>query len=247
MPVPRSLMTNGSSRFFASRDSPYPGAGYPSCNTELCRIPGNRRDPVGYYAEIGVDPWASEDQIRTAVRHLYRRLHPDTGALPDIERLDRVKLIAEVLLDPESRARYNATPPGKRLLDRVYRSELSALNFTGVDRDMMERMLKPVPAVDAPVTAVRWYDYLAVDREQGDMHLAQRWYGALLAAAPVVGYRGRIAVLLHHGPAFHHPGTSVLAVPRPWTPSKALAFALFTAVVGIRPGVSDPTVVPQTV
>ena len=222
------------SRFYDSRQSGRPGYGYPSCNTELCRIPANRHDPGGYYAEIGVPPWATEEEIRVRVRYLYRCLHPDTGSAPDVDRLIRVKLIAEVLLDPDSRDKYNSTPPGKRLLDRVYRSELSALDFTGVDRETMEKMLQP--ATPAPSVA-RWYDYLAVDRQAGDMHLAQHWYGALVSAARVVGFRRRIKVLLHDGPAFFHPATSVMAIPRAWMPSTALAFALFTAVAGIRPGV----------
>jgi hypothetical protein len=238
-------MTNGSSRLFDSRRSERPGAGFPSCNTELCRVPRNSRDPQGYYAEIGVAPWAGGEEIRAAVRALYRRLHPDTGPSPDIERLVRVRLIAEVLLDPESRDRYNHTPPGKRLLDRVYRSELSALDFTGVDRETMERMLRPSP--EPQVSTARWYDYLAVDRRQGDMHLAQRWYGALIRVAPVVGYRRMIRVLVHDGPASFHPDTSVMAVPRSWTPSTALAFALFTAVAGIVPGASSPAGVRRVV
>ena len=219
--------------------SVHPGAGYPSCNTELCRIPGNRHDPGGYYAEIGVPPWASAAQIRAVLRALYRRLHPDTGACPDIDRLVRVRLIAEVLLDPEARDRYDRTPPGKRLLDPVYRRELSALDFSGVDRETMQRMLRPAPPPD-DLTPSADYDYLAVDRQPGDRQLAQRWYAALVAAAPVVGYRGRIKVLLHDGPAFHHPASAVMAIPRSWTPSPALAFALFTAVAGVRPGVPPP-------
>lgn len=227
-------MTSDPSRVFDSRLSERPGAGFPSCNTELCRIAVNTADPHGYYAELGVDPWATEEEIRVAARQLYRRLHPDTGARPDPDRLQRVKLIAEVLLDPEARQCYNRTPPGKRMLDSVYRSELSALDFSGLNPEEVEEMLAPEP-VSAP-TAGRWYDYLAVDREAGDMHLAQRWYTYLVYAAPMVGYRRRIKVLVHDGPAFYHPETSVMAIPRHWRPGKAIAFALFTAVAGFRPG-----------
>lgn len=227
-------MTSDPSRVFDSRLSERPGAGFPSCNTELCRIAVNTADPHGYYAELGVDPWANEEEIRTAARQLYLRLHPDTGTRPDPDRLQRVKLVAEVLLDPEARNHYNRTPPGKRMLDSVYRSELSALDFSGLDPEAVEELLKPEP-VAAP-TAGRWYDYLAVDRAERDMHLAQRWYGALVSAAPVVGYRRRIKVLIHDGPAFYHPESAVMAIPRHWTPSTAVAFGLFTAVAGLRPG-----------
>lgn len=220
-------------RVFDSRASDRPGWGFPSCNTELCRLPRNRNDPHGYYAEIGVDPWADPDTIRTAVRALYRRLHPDTGARPDPARLQRVRLIAEVLLDPVQRDRYDATPPGKRLLDKVYRSELSAFDFTGLNADDLQKLLRPV-SPPPPGRTGRWYDYLAVDRRRGDMHRAQRWYAHLIRTAPLVGYRRRIKVLIHDGPAFFHPQTAVLAIPRPWTPSSGLAFGLWVAVAGQR-------------
>lgn len=234
MPEKRYPMTSDPSRVFDSRLSARPGAGFPSCNTELCRVARNSADPHGYYAEIGVPPWATQDEIRSAVRSLYRRLHPDTGARPDPERLQRVKLIAEVLLDPDARHRYNRTPPGKRMLDAVYRSELSALDFSGMDPEEVEEMLSPDPEPEP--AAGRWFDYLAVDRQGGEMHLAQRWYAALVRAAPVVGYRRRIKVLIHDGPAFYHPETAVMAIPRHWTPSTGVAFGLFTAVAGLIPG-----------
>lgn len=222
-------MTNGPSRVFDSRTSPRPGVGFPSCRTDLCRLPPNRSDPHGYYAEVGVPPWATDDEIRRAVRVLYRRLHPDTGDEPDPARLQRVKLIADVLLDPEGRRRYDATPPGKRLLDGVYRSELSVMDFSDMDPGLVEGMLQPAP----PPARRHRYDYLAVDRRAGDMLLAQRWYAHLVRAAPAAGYRRRIKVLLHDGPPFFHEDTAVMAIPRHWTPSTALAFGLFTAVAGV--------------
>lgn len=227
-------MTSDPSNLFDSRLSDQPGAGYPSCNTELCRVPRNAADPHGYYSEIGVDPWATEAEIKTAVRSLYRRLHPDTGTAPDSDRLQRVKLVAEVLLDPEARQTYNRTPPGKRLLDKVYRSELSGLDFSGLEPEEVEEMLTPIPPPE-PVTA-QWFDYLAIDRQQGDMHLAQRWYDALTRAASVVGYRRRIKVVLIDGPAFFDTETALMGIPRQWKPSTAMAFALFTAVAGLKPG-----------
>lgn len=221
-------MTSDPSKFYDSRLRPRHGAGYPSCNTELCRLPRNTADPHGYYREIGVNPWATPEEIKAAVRRLYRKLHPDTGFRPDPDRLQRVKLIAEVLLDPIEREKYNHTPAGKRLLDKVYRSELSALNILdGMTPEQLNETLRPVSADPVPPTSGRWFDYLAVDRQAGDMHLAQHWYAHLLRAARVVGYRRRIKVMIHNGPPFYHPATAVMAIPRHWTPSSALAFALF--------------------
>lgn len=230
-------MTSDPSRVFDSRLSDRPGSGYPSCNTELCRLPRNIADPHGYYAELGVMPWSTDEEIKAAVRRLYRRLHPDTGARPDPDRLQRVNLIAEVLLNPVERDKYDHTPAGKRLLDKVYRSELSALDILdGLSAEELHDTLRPV-AANAPATATGgWYDYLAVDRRSGDMHLAQRWYAHLVSAAPMVGYRRRIKVLVHDGPAFFHSDTAVMAIPRHWTPSKATAFGLFIAVAQLAPG-----------
>lgn len=228
-------MTSDRSRFFDSRLGGRPGIGYPSCNTELCRLPRNTADPHGYYAEIGVMPWATDDEIKTAVRRLYRRLHPDTGSRPDPARLQRVKLIAEVLLDPVERDKYDHTPPGKRLLDKVYRAELSAIDLSGMTTDQLDATLRPVGRDDGQRVG-GWFDYLAVDRHPRDMHLAQRWYAHLTRVAPLVGYRRRIKVMLHDGPAFYHPDTAVMAIPRSWTPSTAVAFGLFIAVAKQTPG-----------
>jgi hypothetical protein len=208
--------------------------GFPSCNTELCRLPVNTADPHGYYAELGVAPWATDDEIRSAARRLYHRLHPDTGEQPDTARLQRIKLIVTVLTDPDQRARYNRTPPGKRLLDAVYRAELASLDvLSGLDAEQVRDVLRPT-AVPSPFFATgAWYDYLAVDRQRGDMLLAQRWYAHLVGVAPLVGYRGRIRVMLHDGPAFFHPDLSTMSIPRSWVPSSASAFALFSAVAGM--------------
>ena len=219
---------------YESSRSSRPGWGYPSCNVEICRLPRNRNDPHGYYRALGVSPDADVSEIRAAVRALYRRLHPDTGAFPDPERLQRVKLIAEVLLDPRDRERYNHTPPGKRLLDKVYRSELSSFDFAGMDAGDMQRMLRPVSPPPPETCTGKWYDYLAVEREPYDMLTAQKWYGCLVSTAPLVGYRRRVKVLLQNGPAFFHPETAVMAIPRPWKPSTGLAFGLWVAVAEQR-------------
>lgn len=223
-----------SDRVFDSRLSPSPGVGYPSCLTDLCRVPPNRADPHGYYAEIGVPPWATPEEIRSALRDWYIRLHPDTSAEPDVARLQRIKMIGKVLLDPRSRDGYNRTPPGRRLLDEVYMDELKAANLIKGDTDDLTEVLDPIPC--EPDLREAYYDYLAVDWIPSDLCRAQDWYQDLCAVAPVVGYRRRIKVLLHDGPGFFHPRTCVLAIPRRWVPSRWLAFALFTAVVGIRPG-----------
>jgi hypothetical protein len=110
--------------------------------------------------------------------------------------------------------------------------------LSGVPERELDLLLSPAPSP----TAGRWYDYLAVDRCRGDMLLAQRWYSHLVGVAPMVGYRRRVKVLIHDGPAFFHPETAVLAIPRSWRPSRSLAFGLFVGVAGMRPGAASPNV-----
>lgn len=226
-------MTNGRSSLHDTRRSAVPGQGLPSCSRELSRIPANRNDPSGYYAEIGVPPWASGEQIRQRCRELYFDLHPDTGSAPDVDRLVRVRNIAGVLCDDRRRQAYNRTPPGKRLLDDVYRSELQAGVVGSDDWTTLQALLAVPDKPDRP--APSFFDYLSQGRRLGDRDLAQRWYGCLVSVAPLVGYRRRILVLLHDGmECTFHSDTAVMSIPRSWPVSDAQAFGLFVAVARRR-------------
>lgn len=246
MPVTSSHQTSGQSDLYDSRKTPRSkGIGYPSCNTEIAKIPPNTKDPHGYYAEIGVVPWATEEQIRFRVRQLYRTYHPDTGDEPDVDRLNRVRNIAEVLLDPVGRDRYNRTPKGMRLMDRVYEAELSKLDSINLlDEQELRRVLQPRNANPYSDRLSARYDYFSIGRHndpwQADGFKAQLWYHFLIEAAPVVNYRRVIKVLMTDGPAEYHHAACIMAIPRSWEPSSALAYSLFTHVAGFRPGQNDP-------
>lgn len=221
------------------------GIGYPSCNTELALRTPNTKDPHGYYRDLGVDPGATPEQIRRAVRRKLYELHPDTGGT-DPEAFQRIHRIAQVLLDETARERYDATPEGMRLMDAVYEAELSKMDgLTTLIEIQLEQVLKPQKAANphAPGLGSR-YDYFArgqpKDFWKGDSLKAQLWYHFLIQVAPMVGYRRKIKVLItDEEPEYHH-GVNLMMIPRRWEPSSALALSLFTVVAGFRPGKDDP-------
>lgn len=223
-PNPRFRPARDRSRpeLYDSRENPG-GIGFPSASRELDLCEPNTADPHGYYFEIGVDPWATDKQIRSAVRRLYKLHHPDTGEYPDESKLTRVHRIAEVLTDPDKRERYNRTPQGMRLMDEVYAQEIID---AGLDRLTTEAILADrISARPAPRLQAR-YDFFALDHTGGDSMLANMWYHHLLAASGPAGYRQVLKVCLTDAlnPSW---GGSILVVPRSWQPSHNLAVVLF--------------------
>ncbi|PJD94848.1 MAG: cytochrome C biogenesis protein [Legionella sp.] len=61
-----------------------------------------------YYAIMGVDPKASEQEIKTAYRRLARKYHPDISKEPNAEeRFKEMGEAYETLKDPQKRAQYD--------------------------------------------------------------------------------------------------------------------------------------------
>lgn len=231
-PGPPSPRTSRASEFFDSRDVS-PGIGFPSLCRELAVAPRNTRDPHDYYRELGVDPGATREEIKSRLRRLYVELHPDTGVAPDPDRLNRVKNIAEVLLDDQQRLKYDNTPEGRRLMDRVYVEELK--DKVGVLKVMSEEGVKEAlqAAPANPYGKVGRFDYFSIGHRSTDPLVAQQWYHYLMASAVRPKHRGRLRLLLWDGerPAWN-AGQEILMVPRRWDPSSHAAHALMVRVIG---------------
>jgi len=61
-----------------------------------------------YYAKLGVDPTATQDQVKRAYRKLARKYHPDVSKEPDAEaKFKEVAEAYEALNDAEKRAAYD--------------------------------------------------------------------------------------------------------------------------------------------
>lgn len=231
------------SKFYDSR-LVSPGAGFPSCSRDLVPAPRNTEDPHGYYEELGVDPGASREEIKRAATRLYVQLHPDSSDHPDPERLQRVKDIADVLLDPVKRVKYDRTPKGERIMDKVYTEELRK---AGLLKQVLQSREAVGVAVKHPYGVVGRFDFFAIGYKTTDPLKAQQWYHYLMTHISDTDYRGLIRLLLwdNQRPAWDS-GQEVLMVPRTWEPSAFAAKTLVTRVIGAQ-GDSNITQEPECI
>lgn len=68
-----------------------------------------QKDPLGYYALLGVAPEATADEVKAAFRAKARRLHPDVPVTGNTEIFRRLSEAYHVLSDPGRRGRYDRT------------------------------------------------------------------------------------------------------------------------------------------
>jgi len=67
-------------------------------------------NPKGYYACLGVEPWASADQIRAAYHRSAKQCHPDVNPSPQAKaRFQAINEAYRILGDPHRRAAYDNT------------------------------------------------------------------------------------------------------------------------------------------
>ena len=65
------------------------------------------RDPEGYYARLGVDPWSGPATITAAYRSKARLVHPDVPGTGDANAFVELKQAYDVLISPVRRAAYD--------------------------------------------------------------------------------------------------------------------------------------------
>lgn len=212
-----------SSNWYGSEFSDYPGVGYPSCNRALSRIVRNINDPNGYYAELGLLPWATQDEIKRALREVYRRYHPD-GLTPNSEKFLRFQEIGSVLMDPTMKGRYDRTPEDQLFVDSEI---LAVIAESGIGLDVL------APFSDQGLEErEQFYDYYSDGEDPFDMWNAQQWYSAFISVAPMFSYSKTIRLFITEDSSPRVLlNAGIVQIPRGWEPSNSLAFAIMTCCV----------------
>lgn len=188
----------------------FKGRGFLNLTKELILAPRNLNDPNGFYRMFGVEPWASEDEIRRAYRRMARRVHPD-GTHPDKERFLYLAEAYHVLT--EHREEYNSIPEG------------CMWRMSGWEGEAGEEVPpSPSPKVEK---ADKW-GYYYTDGENHD--LAQEWYEALRETLMDWDYSGRVVVKLG---SRLHVGPRSVEVPYQ-SPEPAMVFVVATNMMSAK-------------
>ncbi len=106
------------------------------------------RDPHGYYARLGVDPWAAPDAITAAWRRNARVVHPDVPQTGDAAAFLELKRAYDVLIDNGKRAEYDRSARQTAPRMPPYTSPHTAQTW----RDPGEIGATPYPEMRAPPT-----------------------------------------------------------------------------------------------
>lgn len=214
---------------WSSRESDSPGVGFPSCCTDLARIPRNTKDPSGYYRLLGLPPWASIDEIKRTCRKLLARFHPD-GPEPDEPRFRRIEEIYRILSDPVRKVEYERTPEGHTYVDSEVREKIKDLAF---ERGFSPEEVREMFSSDGDLTPVHAastdWDFYAEGLEEGDHDRARAWYPELLAVGSTIGYAGRLKLFLTDDRWGFDPRSGIVRAPRDATPDRTNAIRLLVA------------------
>lgn len=179
----------------------FEGAGFPTTRRELARRAPNLNDPNGYYRDIDLPPYASEDEIKRRCKRLLKKYHPD-GWKPNRDKFERVQQIWATLGNPVLKAYYDNTPDGFNYLDYdVLKEAMDGSDSPGEVRDAMSKTSEP------------FWSYFAEGEYAEDQLLAQQWYAVLTRVASELGHDTRLVLTIADSIGYSFDGEGV-SVPR---------------------------------
>lgn len=86
------------------------GDWFPSSSLAIVKVEALKADVDGLYEALGVDPSASDSEVRAAAKRRLLESHPDVGG--DTDEFIKVHDAYETLADPARRAEYDARRAG---------------------------------------------------------------------------------------------------------------------------------------
>ena len=128
-----------------------------------------------YYANLGISPSATTEEIRRAFRQLALRYHPDVNRSPEAtDKFQEITVAYQTLIDPARRAEYDASRRGRAT--RSTPPPAPTQDQQGARRSYFQRR---VGAATDPLSTWNYYDVLGVQldaTEEDIVHSYQRLY-----------------------------------------------------------------------
>lgn len=141
------------------------GDWFPNSSLSIVKVESAKADVDGLYETLGVEPCASDDEVRAAAKRRLMESHPDVGG--DTDDFIRVHRAYETLADPAKRAAYDAKK----------RRSLSVVSVA---------VEGPTPLDSADGEAAFYKDVDTVLSEE-DVERVREWQGMLLETAHEFG------------------------------------------------------------
>lgn len=122
-----------------------------------------------YYEVLGVEPGASESELRAARREASKRWHPDRNSAPEAEGMMRLVNAAwEVLGRADTRAEYDVRYFAWKSEEYARRARAADEVRMGYDRERLEREGNEVRGAGPEDVSEEWNDHWAGGSSSGD-------------------------------------------------------------------------------
>ena len=198
--------------------------GYPSTSVALEIRPRNYNDPNGYYAILGVAPWASMADIKAAFHRLAKENHPDLGGDKGLFQL--INQVYQTLSNPLLRREYDDTPK-----DCIYLGDIEVQELRRKFSDLGSLV------VDQEATAkYAQYSFMATHDIR---RVADKWYEIILPIYRLYGVCGTVILTLKKisEPSARNEGLlEVLVLPEWLEPDFFTAFYIISTQLEKRYG-----------